>query len=412
MEATSGYFSVMTSPPPTADDETLSPSSSSYASSSDNGRGLWETFLRRRQQNHSDGEQRRSRWKSLLMGQFIAVVATSTNASTSILEYGMGLVMPFSLMSIMYIFLSVHLFYCEKVPKNDTSANRLPFTNIKLELPWQTYLLLSIVDVGPNYLTLMSLKYTSIASATLLLSLTVPSTMLFCRVLLGKCYQIHHGIGVVMCMVGGFLTLHADSNQSRASSEESSHPQSYFGDLLALSAAILFGLGDATGEYWTKHIGRVEYLGMIGLVGAVYSIIISFLMERHTVLSLFSGTFTFLPTAGTIIWYIMSVLLYYIFATLFYVSNDATLLNISLQASNLWAFLFSVLAYNEFPPPLFYLAVCFVVCGVLIYEVCSSPGPEKRRSRGESIPMLMNQRAADMQSITTSGSSGNYQTIN
>ena len=388
--------------------------SSSYDSDNDD-KGLWDSFIRRRRLSVVNmSTQSRNHWKSLLMGQFIAIIATSMNAATYAMEFGMGLVMPFFLMTNMYLILSIHLRYCERVPRNrsdhsEAIYHRLPFTDIKLQLPWKTYLLLSIVDVGPNYLTLMSLKYTSLASATLLLSLTVPSTMIFCQVLLRKKYHLHHGLGVVMCMFGGFLTLRADSNLPEGSGEASSlesHPHSYFGDLLALSAAILYGLGDAAGEYWTKHIGRVEYLGMIGLGGAFYSIIISFLLERDVVLSLFSGEISILPVLIIVFWYTLSVVTYYICATLFYLDSDATLLNISLQASNLWAFLFSIMAYKEFPPRLFYFAACFVVGGVVIYELggrSMGKGRDNSTSNDERLPL----NQAEQPPIAR----GKYQTI-
>jgi len=67
--------------------------------------------------------------------------------------------------------------------------------------------------------------------------------------------------------------------------------------------------------------------------------------------------------------YVTLLLLYYVTEASFLVSSDATLLNLSLQAQNLWAILFSVLAYQTAPPALFYLAVLLVGVGVFTYEL-------------------------------------------
>lgn len=233
------------------------------------------------------------------------------------------------------------------------------------------------MDVGPNFMTLLSLSYTSLTSTTLLGSLTVPSTMLVCRFLLGKVYKPNHYVGVMMCMTGGSLIIWADLNRSNSDATLVSHPDSYIGDLLAVSAAILYGVGDAAGEYWTKHVDRVEYLGMLGLFGAVFTLTLSYLLEREAILTLFTGTDAWLPVAGIFFWYLCSLVTYYISATLFYVKSDATLLNLSLQCSNLWAILFSAAAFHELPPTLFYVALVLVVGGVFVYELC---GKQSRHS--------------------------------
>ena len=143
----------------------------------------------------------RNKWVALIFGQVVALVATSMNSSSYVLEYGMHRVFPMFLLFNSYIVLAMHLFWSdnknvEQSPKsieiseeanqNETTCYRLPLTSIKLRTPWYYYCFLSCLDIIPNYLTLLAMNKTSFTSATLLGSLTIPSTMIFCRLLLGK----------------------------------------------------------------------------------------------------------------------------------------------------------------------------------------------------------------------------------
>jgi solute carrier family 35 protein F1/2 len=124
---------------------------------------------------------------------------------------------------------------------------------------------------------------------------------------------------------------------------------------------------------------------MIGFFGCMFTLILFPLLERDAVYELFADSTSFLPTMGVIILYAPLLSAYYIAATLFLVSSDATLLNLSLQSSNLWAILFSIAAFREVPPLLFYVAVFFVVSGVFVYELLGD-GPQDRIPKSTSPP--------------------------
>jgi hypothetical protein len=91
---------------------------------------------------------------------------------------------------------------------------------------------------------------------------------------------------------------------------------------------------------------------------------------------------------------------YYISTTLFYVKSDATLLNISLQCSNLWAILFSAAAFHELPPTLFYVALVLVVGGVFVYELCGKQSSHSLSARHSEM-QLINHVDYSYQSIET-----------
>ena len=337
---------------------------------------LWRSFWTAVQERRSKSTTvPRTKWASLALGQVIALVAAGMNATAYTLSNHYGVQIQLFQMFWMYLLLSLHL-TCRE-PTTDTS-HWLPGLRLPLRVPWFIYLLISMLDVLPNFIQLVSFRFTSLTSTTLLGSLTVPSTMLFSYYLLAKQFQLPHYVGVCLCVAGGLLTGWSDANgSSTSSSTDPSSLQvtplgSLVGDLLAVTAALLYGLGDSVAEYSIKHIHRQEYLGMIGFFGAVFTGISFPLLEGPAVWNLLatdqhSAAFR-LQVLGYLLLYIGCVLFYYMSAAWFYTSSDATLLNLSLLTANLWVIGVSVLAYRDAPHPLFYVAAALVVAGVVVYQ--------------------------------------------
>jgi solute carrier family 35 protein F1/2 len=327
------------------------------------------------------GDVKKRRWAVLLCGQAVTISAASSNASSFTLQHNLGVLLPIFQLAIMYIILSSYLFREKGKQGHEDQQQRLvaneekgvvgytlPFTGIRLRIPWWIYLCMSILDVEANYMVLLSFQFTSLTSTTLLGSLTVPSVMFFSRHVLARVFRTPHYVGVCLCLLGGTMTIWSDLGGGET---PGMRPNSYIGDILAIGAALLYGLGDTVAEYAIKHIDRNEYLGMLGLFGFLISGIQFAVLEREALMHLIFDT---TPTKqwqalGTMIWYIASLLFYYVSATYFLTRSDATLLNLSLQTSSLWACLFSVFADRAAPPLVFYMALLLVASGVCVYEL-------------------------------------------
>jgi solute carrier family 35 protein F1/2 len=411
-----------------------SSSSSDFQDGKRNDETWWATIRRRRQEGVLPLEKKsESQWYPLIVGQIIALLASSMNASSFTLNQHFGLNTQFFQMFWFYLLLSLHLFARkERPPTTDVSepCYTLPGTRIRLLIPWWSYLIISMLDVFPNFMTLLSLRYTSLTSTTLLGSLTVPSTMFFSRHILAKVFTRYHYAGVCLCLAGGILTVWSDVDHDDDVAGSLVHNTSstadaatdtatvnggasyrYIGDLLAVAAALAYGLGDTIAEYSIKHIDREEYLGMLGVYGVIFTGLIFPWLEGDAVRRL---CFDLPPTVkwqaiAVLVWYVASVLVYYMTEASFLVKSDATLLNLSLQASNLWVILFSVVAYQDLPPAVFYLAVVLVVAGVFVYEAgghASAP-PAAEACKNESDKGL----EVEPLQRKTKTDEGNYQTM-
>lgn len=414
------------------------------ASSTDHSSSILQTINQFRQSSTQDGgsKKKQRQWQVLLFGQFIAIAAASVNASSYTLEYNLGVVLPIFQMSIMYMILSSYLccrggnshdddddhVKCSLNEADDDIAVRpiepspnptqacytLPILKLKLRIPWWTYFLMSLLDVEANYMVLVSLKFTSLTSTTLLGSLTVPSVMICSRYILARHFFKHHYVGVCLCLLGGTVMVWSDllgNDDDTSSSEVDQHPDSSLGDLLAITAALLYGLGDTVAEYAIKHIDRAEYLGMLGLFGFLISIPQFCVLEWNALMDLLyeTASATQHKAVATMVWYIVSLVFYYIGASYFLTWSDATLLNLSLQTTSLWASVFSVVADGTIPPLVFFLAAVLVTSGVCVYEI----GGGKRRIRIPAEEEDVSSESDESETLTpnTSDRNGGYMSI-
>jgi solute carrier family 35 protein F1/2 len=370
---------------------------------------------------------------ALFFGQAISLALASVNAASTTIENRCGLIIPFFQTGIMYLLLSTHLIYprChpEKikkkiyneqgdiddreglswnqeanletkrarwtVPKNEAvSCNDieleqfiLPFTNLYIHVPWWQYFIVAFLDVQANNLTMVAFQFTSLASTTLLGSLTIPSVMLASRILLSRVFSWKHFLGGVLCIIGGTMTVWSDSlsggTQKNNDEDNNSHSISYIGDGLAITGALLYGLNDTFAELFIKKVDRVEYLVMLGLFGALVSFIQGFIFNMDGIAKLFGTDMTLqekIVALLLLVWFVVALLYYYVAASHFMATYDATVLTLSLQTAPIWAVVFSFMAEQVAPTSLFFVALVFVVLGVIVYEIESPASPKGKLS--------------------------------
>ena len=393
----------------------------------------------------TSGEPARTRntCSAILFGQIVTFFMAMMNVTSYSLatSYGVSNIQFFQLFSV-YLLLSINLISSVQKKRSDKSLRQeeIPVSDgcdvsslpprreshyflipklgfVPLYAPWWMYLICSVLDVFPNCLTLLSFRYTSLTSTTLLGSLTVPSTMLFSFYILQRRFTSRHFAGVVLCITGGIFTVWSDKNNGidhsgslkdmsccdlrdtlwnktlsvagvdRGAQEVLDDDSSggvvshhIVGDLMAVVAAVCYGLGDTIAEYSIKHIDMQEYLGMLGLFGLIISGCIFPWLEGGTISSIFfkirgeenggikPGDNELLQICFLLVVYILSVYCYYMSQAFFLIASDATLLNMSLQAANLYAIGFSVMFYQTWPQALFYFATFLVVTGVFVYQ--------------------------------------------
>ena len=173
------------------------------------------------------------------------------------------------------------------------------------------------------------------------------------------------------------------------------------GDTFAISAALLFGLNDTLAEYTVQKSTPNEYLSMLGVFGFIFSLSQSLIFERHQVSKflcflkdqLLQFAYRYIdsslissdqpdyysghndsihgnPMHIFAIWssYIAAFYLFYVSASHFLTTADATIMTLSLQTSNIWTMIFSVFAQQFKISPSFFCSAGIIVFGVWLYE--------------------------------------------
>jgi len=389
-------------------------------------------------------------WEKLQMlfyGQFISFLLSASGATNDVLVHSCNFYAPTFQMACVYAMLAL-LFYilpkCRHLPNtkffttssdtivnvtgeeiqedeeedddhpNDlprSSTNRYTTTTI-LYYYYLRIFIVALCDVEANYLAYLSYQYTSFTSVTLLMSLSIPSTMISSVVLLKRHYTKYHYLGASICFIGSSLTVLSDTNKTEDASTSSD--SSLVGDVLAIFGAILYGLVDTLMEWAVKltttttttaaTIGKAinttpimedsygssfnSFLCKFGFIGAVISLLQVLILERKQVSVYFHSIHSnaeslhpdnILSCSASMLWGITSLFVLvtsfsYISSTRFLLHYEAAVFNLSLLTSNGWAVLFALLYGEERQPGFFFfVSLLVIVIGVIVYEIAPSP---------------------------------------
>jgi solute carrier family 35 protein F1/2 len=393
----------------------------------------------------------KSHWKILLWGQLLSLLLASAGAAQATLHLSCGLSAPTFTMATIYFVLSFHLIlvvWRTKKQRNLGGGDAIFHTasdneeeeasNIQSELnneddenlsvilsnsteepssssslrleysffglfplhrpTWQ-YAIIAFLDVEANAITMLSFRYTTLTSVTLFDALAIPSTIILSKYFLGRQYTWMHLLGVVTCMTGVVFNVmqdyESDHEDSTSGESNNEYPHKLRGDMLAITGGLLYGLNDVLAEVTIRQAGgTTEYLGVMGFFAFILSLIQALIFEWQDILEFFgrssSSSETCSPAMG---WWLLLVfvavtLMGYAGASRFLLVSEAAFFNLSLLTGDLWSVLFSIVAERILPQPLFFVALVFVLSGVVLYEMAPSPVMEDRHSEVKKAERL------------------------
>ncbi|CAA7404394.1 unnamed protein product [Spirodela intermedia] len=233
------------------------------------------------------------------------------------------------------------------------------FRRQKLLVPWYWYLALAIVDVQGNYLVVKAYQYTSITSATLLDCWTIPWVIILTWFALGTRYSIAQFLGAATCVAGLGLVLLSDAWDSTGGKKP------LLGDMLVIAGTFFYAFSNVGEEFCVKKKDRVEVLAMLGLFGTLVSVGEISVFERKdleavkwsaTMVALFAG-------------FAIASALFYSVVPFVLKLGGATLFNLSLLTSDMWAIIIRVFYYRQKVDWLYYLAFGVEAIGLVTYSV-------------------------------------------
>lgn len=313
--------------------------------------------------------------KSLLMGQFISVVlATAGMSAASLSDRGVNL--PTLCNMCGYLLLSIFLL-----------GIRRP-----LALPLWRYALFAVVDVEANFITLLSYRFTTITSVMLLDCFTIPVAMTLSTLFMAVVYTRRHMVGVLLCTVGmAFVVLSDLQTSANDNSVSATGKRALLGDALCLVGATIYGVSNVMQESIVKSHSRIELLGMTGAFGAVLSGLQLLVLEWDDVINT-HFTPVILAFMGM---YSLSVFTFYFTTSRFLQIGDATLFNLSILTSDVYAIFFAYIVEKARLHWLYFVALGTIVCGLIVYHRERAPGAVKGSAVSALSPQIKRRSTSD-----------------
>jgi len=139
------------------------------------------------------------------------------------------------------------------------------------------------------------------------------------------------------------------------------------GDTLVIGGTIFYAMSNVGEEFCVKNRDRVEVVAMLGIFGALISTIQLVILERKELESLdwsYSIVLLFLGFG-------LSMFAFYTLVPFLLKMTGATLFNLSLLTSDMWAVLIRIFFYHKAVDWLYYVAFAVVVVGLTIYSFYS-----------------------------------------
>ncbi|CAL9095990.1 unnamed protein product [Musa textilis] len=285
----------------------------------------------------------------LLLGQFVSLLITSTGFSSSELARR-GVNAPTSQSFLNYLLLA--MFYGVFVIRRHRP----------LQINWYYYLMLAVVDVEANFIVVKSYQYTSLTSVMLLDCWAIPCVILFTWLFLKTKYGLRKFVGVAICVAGLVMVVFSDVH---AKDRAQGGPNPLKGDLFIIAGSTLYAVSNVGEEFIVKKGDRVELMAMLGIFGAVISAIQISILERNELKDLNWTAGVVLPFLG----YALAMFLFYSTVPIILKICGATLLNLSLLTSDMWAVLIRIFAYHQKVDWMYFIAFAGVAVGLVIYSM-------------------------------------------
>ncbi|XP_062005455.1 uncharacterized protein LOC133722595 [Rosa rugosa] len=256
----------------------------------------------------------------------------------------------------------------------------------KLRVSWYWYLLLGFVDVQGNYLVNEAYQFSSITSVTLLDCFTIAWVLILTWIFLGTRYSIWQLFGAALCVVGLGIVLLSDAGVAGGGGS-----QPLLGDVLVIAGTIFFALSNVGEEFCVKKRDRIEVVCMIGVFGFLVSVCQISILELKSLESVEWSTDLILAFVG----YGLAGFMLYTLGPFVLQMSGATLFNLSILTSDMWAVVVRIFIYHQEVDWLYYLSFAIVVIGLIIYSVMEKePDPVTSLEDGNPSYQILEDESA------------------
>ncbi|KAF9106906.1 hypothetical protein BGX29_008014 [Mortierella sp. GBA35] len=242
------------------------------------------------------------------------------------------------------------------------------------------YIVFAVIDVEGNYFMVKAYNYTSLLSAMLLDSWTIPCVVILSIFVLRVRFLRLHYLGVLVCLLGMGFLVWSDMIAGK------NFPGSDLikGDLFCIIGATFYALSNVGQEFLVRQRPLYEVVGQLGFWGAIVNGIQLAILERHEL-----GTIKWTgEVVGYIIGFDIALFLMYSVAPIMLRLSSATFFNLSLLTSDFYGLLFGLFLFDAKINSLYPVAYVLIMIGIIIYNIREAPEPQfkpvlKDKTEGE-----------------------------
>ncbi|KAI7997744.1 Solute carrier family 35 member F1 [Camellia lanceoleosa] len=282
----------------------------------------------------------------LFLGQVVSFIMALASLTSSLVA-NLGVDTPLTLSFFGY--LSLALVY----------GSILLYRRQQLLVPWYWYVLLGFIDVQGNYLFNKAYEYSSITSVTLLDCWTIPWVIVLTWFIMATRYSLWQLFGAAICVTGLGLVLLSDAGVGGGGGSKP-----LLGDLLVIAATLFYAMSNVGEEFCVKKKDLVEVISMIGAFGTLVTVCEVAILERKSLESVKWSTEIILAFAG----YALSFFMFYSFVPFVLKMSGATMFNLSILTSDMWAVVIRIFFYHQQVDWLYYLSFAIEVVGLVMYS--------------------------------------------
>ncbi|KAF9363329.1 hypothetical protein BGX34_004373 [Mortierella sp. NVP85] len=233
------------------------------------------------------------------------------------------------------------------------------------------YILFALIDVEGNYFMVKAFSYTSLLSAMLLDTWTIPCVMLLSVFFLKMRFIRWHYLGVFTCLVGMGILIWSDMTAGK------NFPGSDYlkGDLFCLAGATCYALSNVLQEYLVRQKPMYEVVGQLGFWATIINGIQLAILERGELQSI---TWTG-PVVGYIIGFNIGMFILYSVSPILLRLSSATFFNLSLLTSDFYGLIFGLILFSAQMQELYPVSYVLTILGIIIYNIYPAPEPKFKR---------------------------------
>ncbi|KAG0227537.1 hypothetical protein BGW42_002896 [Actinomortierella wolfii] len=233
------------------------------------------------------------------------------------------------------------------------------------------YMIFAVVDVEANYFMVKAYSYTSLLSAMLLDSWTIPCVVLLSVFFLKMRFVRYHYLGVFICMVGMALLIWSDMMAGK------DYPGIDYvkGDLFCLLGATLYAVSNVYQEFLVRQTPMYEVIGQMGMWATVLNGVQLAILERTELQRIeWNGSIV-----GYIIGFDIAMFILYSVSPILLRRASATFFNLSLLTSDFYTLIFGIILFKAEIQKLYPVAYVLIISGIIVYNIKPAPEPKFKR---------------------------------